>query len=1071
MAGASSLSALPANTVRLIGSTQVITSVFSVIKELIENSFDAGSTSIDVKLENYGLDKIEIRDNGSGIKLQDVEFVAQRHYTSKISCHADLESLTTYGFRGEALASLCALSDVSVTTKTADDDVSTTYSLTNQGQISDKKPSHLAPGTTVTASHLFRNLPVRKQYHNTARKKKEELKKIEDLFICYGVIRPDVRLSLRHNKESVWQKNVLPDPKAVLLSVLGRNVMNKLIKKECHETDPVVDVVMYIPSPGSDVQVMSRASTDRCFMAVNARPVDVKEIHKLIRQYYCTCHSVDTLRHPVYYISVNIPPSQVDVNVEPNKTKVMLQHMDVVKKCIEAELLYVYGPLDNQPSWKYKDPDPRSRTVMRSIILRSRKRSQSTFPKKLSKDDVVDIDNVPDCDETMIKETPSCKKSLNNNNEDNNGFSDSDFEISFMEFGDESVSKDKQLPASDPGGSISASNPSSKHGEDKDTAQLTSDVSQLISDASVKDVVGSEHPPEGNKDVVDSEHAADGDKDVVDSEHAADGDKDVVDSEHAADGDKDVVDSEHATDGALDKVISESCLNSSQEVVPVGVGEFSISDDVLDDTFSATQQQKRLNPCLVTSTKKVSDAVSHDPGNNLDIDLTKESVSGESWSRGQGLVSTSGQPVQPVTLLPPTTNHTPGKRPPSPSHDASFIKQLGPPEKKRAVGEKVKTMLQGQTTLYDLVGNETVKRQSAFQLFVKDRTQDVVEEHPDADQDEIGAILKQTWSTMPESQKQKYRTHVWDMYKNEEREKEFSTKGKKKVEKGRSSVRDHLVSSSKNLKKSNDQTEHTKVRDLAFNLEDLKNKYTSDFRQSQSQVSHTSKLTLIGPLKSCGSWVCSRGNKILLANPHRLAETILYHRLLTQHQLAPRPVDTPIPLTVRSLGDESLMTTLESLAKENWTPGPYVNIGDERITANGFSIRCRRDVDGQFQAELVGLATNIPMYGVADLSEVLDLITNTDASTLKQARPLKVINFLKGEAVRMMRQSSAERDRDDLLELLHQMEVDLPEGCCRCLHDKTFFHQVSDKTFFHQVFDVGSVPVACDDTLTQASQD
>ncbi|XP_048245623.1 PMS1 protein homolog 1-like isoform X1 [Haliotis rufescens] len=1035
MAGTGTLSALPASTVRLIGSTQVITSVFSVIKELLENSYDAGSTSIEVKLENYGLDKIEIRDNGSGIKLQDVEFMAQRHYTSKISCHADLEALTTYGFRGEALASLCAVSEVSVTTKSADDDVSMTYSLTNQGQISDKKPSHLGQGTTVTASQLFRNLPVRKQYHSTARKKKEELKKIEDLFISYGVIRPDVRLSLRHNKETVWQKNVLPDPKAVLLSVLGRSVMNSIIRKECHDTDPVVDVVMYIPSPGSDVQVMSRTSTDRCFMAVNARPVDVKEIHKLVRQYYCTCHSVDTPRHPIYYIAVNIPPSQVDVNIDPNKTKVMLQHMDVVKKCIETELLYVYGPLDNQPSWKYRDPDPKVKGTDEVEESEVKEKVTKYISQKLSKEDVVDIENIPDSDENEIKDAPSHDKYLNNNNEDKNGFSDSDFETSFMEYGDDSVSKEKQLPAFDPGDSRSASHPSSVHAEVERTAQHALDVSHPVSDASVKDVVGSEHP--------------------------TDGEQDVVVSEHPTDGEQDVVVSEHPTEGALGQVGSESCLNISEDVAPLGVGEFSISDDVLDDTFSPTQQKNRGNHRPSdTSTKKTGDGVPPDPGNDLDIDLTEEGVSVELWSRGRGLASTSGRPVQPVTLLPPTTNHTPGKRPLSPSHDASFIKQLGPPEKRRAVGEK--TMLQGQTTLYDLVDNEPVKRQSAFQLFVKDRTHDVAEDHPDADEEEIAAILKESWSTMPESRKQKYRTSVWDMYKKEEREKDLSTRVRKKVDKGRSSVRDNLVSSSKNVKKSNNRKENSKVRDLTFNLEDLKSKYTRDFRESQSQVSHTSKLTLIGPLKSCGSWVCSRGNKILLANPHRLAETILYHRLLTQHQLAPQPLDKPVPLTARSLGDESLLTTLESLANENWTPGPYVDVRDERITANGFRVRCRKDVDGQFNAELVGLATNIPMYSVADLSEVLDLITNTDANTLKKARPLKVINFLKGEAVRMMRQSSAERGRDDLLELLHQMEADLPEGCCTCLHDKTFFHQV---------FDVGSVPVACDDTLTQASQD
>ncbi|KAK2108699.1 ATP-binding mismatch repair protein [Saguinus oedipus] len=111
---------LPAATVRLLSSSQIITSVVSVVKELIENSLDAGATSIDVKLilmlllENYGFDKIEVRDNGEGIKAADAPVMAMKYYTSKINSHEDLENLTTYGFRGEALGSICCVAETSV---------------------------------------------------------------------------------------------------------------------------------------------------------------------------------------------------------------------------------------------------------------------------------------------------------------------------------------------------------------------------------------------------------------------------------------------------------------------------------------------------------------------------------------------------------------------------------------------------------------------------------------------------------------------------------------------------------------------------------------------------------------------------------------------------------------------------------------------------------------------------------------------------------------------------------------------------------------------------------------------
>uniref|UniRef100_A0A2K6UQR3 PMS1 homolog 1, mismatch repair system component n=1 Tax=Saimiri boliviensis boliviensis TaxID=39432 RepID=A0A2K6UQR3_SAIBB len=146
---------LPAATIRLLSSSQIITSVVSVVKELIENSLDAGATSIDVKLENYGFDKIEVRDNGEGIKAADAPVMAMKYYTSKINSHEDLENLTTYGFRGEALGSICCVAEVLITTRTAADNFSTQYVLDGSGHILSQKPSHLGQGKRVV---LYTNI-------------------------------------------------------------------------------------------------------------------------------------------------------------------------------------------------------------------------------------------------------------------------------------------------------------------------------------------------------------------------------------------------------------------------------------------------------------------------------------------------------------------------------------------------------------------------------------------------------------------------------------------------------------------------------------------------------------------------------------------------------------------------------------------------------------------------------------------------------------------------------------------------------------------------------------------------
>ncbi|XP_057707470.1 PMS1 protein homolog 1 [Corythoichthys intestinalis] len=345
---------LPADTVRLLSSSQVITSVTNVVKELLENSLDAGALAIDVKLENYGLDRIEVRDNGRGIKAADTRVMALRHFTSKIQSHEDLERLQTYGFRGEALGSICAIAEVMITTKTEDDDISTQYTLNNQGSIVSQKPTHLGQGTTVSVLKLFKNVPVRRQYFSSAKRCKDEVKKVQDLLVAYAIIIPDLRLTLTHNKVVIWQKAKAADHRSALLATLGSNTVANLLPCHHHQEEAEIFLEGFFPKPGADVSSTSTAVPDKTFIYVNDRPVHHKDIIKLLRQHYAAQYADESAqnRYPILMLKIAVSPSSVDVNLTPDKTQVLLHNKEALFTALEALLVSLYGyrPGRNSPT-------------------------------------------------------------------------------------------------------------------------------------------------------------------------------------------------------------------------------------------------------------------------------------------------------------------------------------------------------------------------------------------------------------------------------------------------------------------------------------------------------------------------------------------------------------------------------------------------------------------------------------------------------------------------------------------------------------------------------------------------
>ncbi|XP_053554589.1 PMS1 protein homolog 1 isoform X2 [Bombina bombina] len=416
---------LPPATIRLLSSSQVITSVVSVVKELLENALDADATNIDVKLDNFGFDKIEVRDNGNGIKAADAPVMGVKHYTSKINSHEDLEKLETYGFRGEALGSICSVAEVQITTKTASDEFSTLYVLDSSGHIISQKPSHLGQGTTVSVVKLFKNLPVRKQYYSTAKKCKEEIKKIQDLLMAYGIIKPDLRIVFTHNKTTLWQKSKMSDHKMAFMSVLGTAIMNSMNSFQHESDDPEIFINGYLPKPDADSALTSLSSSERSFIFINRRPVHQKEILKMVRLYYSRSLNKDSSRcYPVFFMNIVLPAASLDVNLTPDKTQVMLQDKESVLLAVEHILKSIYpSPMIEETDKADANPEEivnSDETQLKkdwSGTVNPEEQMYSTVNngqenKKIDiclKPQIANVENVPDLDSGVVSGT-SCER-------------------------------------------------------------------------------------------------------------------------------------------------------------------------------------------------------------------------------------------------------------------------------------------------------------------------------------------------------------------------------------------------------------------------------------------------------------------------------------------------------------------------------------------------------------------------------------------------------------------------------------------------------------------------------------
>jgi len=311
---------LPDLLISQIAAGEVVERPASALKELLENSLDAGARAISVLLAGGGAKLIKVADDGCGIPRDELKLALARHATSKIAALEELERVASLGFRGEALASIAAVSHVTLTSRRAGDKHAWTLSASG-ANVSRVAPAALAGGTSVEVRDLYFNTPARRKF---LKSEATEYAHCEEAFRRIALSRPEVAFALQHNGRAQWQ--VKPQPLA------GR--IGALLGEDFHAAALALDESSAgLRLRGSiGLPAQARASRDTQYFFVNGRHVRDKLAAHAIRQAYQDVLHHD--RHPAFVLFLEIDPARVDVNVHPTKTEVRFRDARAVHQFI-----------------------------------------------------------------------------------------------------------------------------------------------------------------------------------------------------------------------------------------------------------------------------------------------------------------------------------------------------------------------------------------------------------------------------------------------------------------------------------------------------------------------------------------------------------------------------------------------------------------------------------------------------------------------------------------------------------------------------------------------------------------
>ena len=403
----SKIQRLDDTTISKIAAGEVVERPAQVVKELIENSIDAGSTNIIIEIENGGFDSIKITDNGSGINKEELELSIERHATSKLNRIEDLNEIYTLGFRGEALSSIASISNLKISSRKKESDG---FQLNvSGGECGNIEPYGMNKGTIVSVNDIFFNVPARLAFQ---RRPATESAKIVEITVEHAMAHPKVSFNLQNEGRLMLNVPATDKLQDRLFDLLGLSA-TKLIELQSPPEDN--------EAPGDELwsgwispPELSRGRNDDVHILVNNRVVTSQPFSEAIKRGYHTRLMVG--RHPVAVLNLEIPADELDVNVHPTKREIRLKHSWRVLQRLERSIQYTLSKVPTQPEEKSKltgISKSNSNEINKNIIEINKPKWVESAGKQLSLDnEIINEINEEKRDKLQISTPPSSQKTL-----------------------------------------------------------------------------------------------------------------------------------------------------------------------------------------------------------------------------------------------------------------------------------------------------------------------------------------------------------------------------------------------------------------------------------------------------------------------------------------------------------------------------------------------------------------------------------------------------------------------------------------------------------------------------------
>jgi len=339
---------LPESIANQIAAGEVIQRPASVVKELMENSIDAGSTNITLVVKNSGKTLIQVIDNGKGMSDTDARMSFERHATSKIRQTEDLFNINTMGFRGEALASIASIAEVEMKTRQHTDEVATKLTI-KSSQVEEQTYCQAEPGTTISVKNLFFNVPARKKF---LKSDSVELKYLLGEFKKIALAQPEISFTVIHNDNEIYN---LPAGKLKkrLLNVFRRTYEEKLIRID--EATEVVKITGFIGDPE-----IAKRSKDEQYLFVNQRYIKSNYLGHAIKSAYQNL--LEEGQYPFYLLYLEVDPASIDINVHPTKQEIKFDDERLIYNYLKVAIKHGLGRYSLSPQLDFDNQDSAFRT-------------------------------------------------------------------------------------------------------------------------------------------------------------------------------------------------------------------------------------------------------------------------------------------------------------------------------------------------------------------------------------------------------------------------------------------------------------------------------------------------------------------------------------------------------------------------------------------------------------------------------------------------------------------------------------------------------------------------------------